>query len=232
MSYGQFCPIAKAMDVIGERWTLLMIRESLTGATRFNQFQRGLPGISPTLLTKRLHQLEDAELLVRKKIPGQRGYEYFPTDACKELFPVIEAIGNWGMRWERHQMVEDDYDLQLLMAHLERSVQTDKLIGHETVIRFHFTDLTDHASWWLVVEGDDIDVCLHDPGKDVDIYFNVPLKTMCQLWMGEISYKQAIADDLLTLVGPKALTKHVESWLKPSRGGLTLIGCCSTVSQC
>jgi NAD(P)H-dependent flavin oxidoreductase YrpB (nitropropane dioxygenase family) len=115
-----------------------------------------------------------------------------------------------------HKMQEDDYDMGLLMTHLERSVQPDKLPGHETVIRFHFTDVTENSHWWIVVEGDDIDVCIHDPGKDVDIFFNVELKTMCELWMGEISYRQAKADNLLELVGPAALTRKVENWLKPS----------------
>lgn len=153
---------------------------------------------------------------MKRRIQGQRGYEYFPTEACEELFPAIEAIGIWGMRWVRHQMQEDDYDMGLLMTHLERSIQPDKLPGHETVIRFNFTDVTDNSHWWIVVEDDDIDVCIHDPGKDVDIFFNVALKTMCQLWMGEISYRQARADGLLELVGPGALTRKVENWLKPS----------------
>ena len=121
------------------------------------------------------------------------------------------------MRWVRDQMVEDDYDLGLLMTHLERSIQPDKLPGRETVIRFQFTDLTDNASWWIVVEDDDIDVCIHDPGKEVDVFFNVPLTTMCELWMGEVSYKQAQTDGLLDLVGLPALTRKVENWLKPSR---------------
>ena len=216
MAYDQFCPISKAMDVLGERWTLLIIRELLTGGTRFSELQRGLGAISPSLLTKRLHQLEDEGLIVKRRIPGQRGFEYFPTEACEELFPAIEAIGIWGMRWARHQMADNDYDIQLLMTHLERSVQVDKLVGRETVIRFQFDDITEHSSWWIVVEDNDVDVCIHDPGKEVDVYFNTSLKKMCQLWMGECSYKQAIADEELSLVGVPALTKKVESWLKPS----------------
>ena len=216
MAYNQFCPISKAMDVLGERWTLLIIRELLTGGSRFSELQKALGAISPTLLTKRLGMLEEQGLVVRRPIHGQRGHEYFPTPACKELFPAIEAIGVWGMRWMRHQMEEDDYDMGLLMTHLERSIQTDQLPGRETVIRFHFTDITDNADWWIVVEDDDIDVCIHDPGRDVDVFFNVPLRTMCELWMGEDSYKTAMAEGRLDLVGPADLTRHVERWLKPS----------------
>lgn len=216
MSYHQFCPIAKAMEVLGEKWTLLLVRELLMGSTRFNEFQRGLSQISPALLTKRLHSLEEEGLVVRKRIPGQRGYEYFPTEACKELFPVVEQVGTWGMRWAREQMSEDDYDLQLLMLYLERSIQVDKLIGNQTVIRFNFTDVQDYPNWWIVVTNGDIDVCVHDPGKEVDVYFTVCLRVMCQLWMGDISYKKAIAENKLTLVGLPALTRNVKTWLKPS----------------
>ncbi|XOV78780.1 MAG: winged helix-turn-helix transcriptional regulator [Aestuariibacter sp.] len=216
MSYSQFCPIAKAMEVLGEKWTLLIVRELLMGTTRFNVFQRGLSQISPTLLTKRLQQLEDSGLLFKKRIPGQKGHEYFPTKACQELLPLIEQIGVWGMRWARHQLQEDDFDLGLLMLYMERSILPDKLIGNETVIRFNFCDIDDFPTWWIVVNGDDIDVCVQDPGKEVDVYFNVSVRVMCELWMGDISYKKAVADGKLTLVGPKALTHHVEDWIKPS----------------
>lgn len=216
MGYNQFCPIAKGMEVLGERWTLLIVRELLMGSTRFNSFQRGLPGLSPSLLTKRLGVMEEQGLVYKKRIPGQRGFEYFPTQACKELFPVIEQIGIWGMQWARQQMSEDDFDPGLLMLYLERSVQPDQLPGSETVIRFNFNDVSDFANWWIVVTGDEVDVCVRDPGKDVDVYFNVCVRVMCELWMGDTSYKRAIADGKLKLVGPPALTGNVSKWLKPS----------------
>ena len=216
MSYGQFCPISKAMEVLGERWTLLLVRELVMGATRFSEFQRALRQMSPSLLTKRLKQLEDEGLVVKRKIPGQKGYEYFATESCLELLPIIEQIGHWGMRWARHRLTEEDYDLDLLMLYLERSIQPDKLIGSETVIRFNFRDVEEYPSWWIVVEGESKDVCVHDPGKEVDVYFNTNLKTMCQLWMGEVSYKRAIADGKLQLLGIPALTKNVEAWMSPS----------------
>mgnify|MGYP001824703749 CR=1 FL=1 len=214
--YAQFCPIAKAMEVIGEKWTLLIVRELLMGSTRFNEFQRGLSQISPTLLTKRLNTLEEHGLVVRRKIRGQRGSEYFPSESCKELMPIIEQVGSWGMRWARN-LSDDDFDLELLMLYLQRSIQPDKLPGRETVIRFNFNDVTDseYATWWLVV-GDEVDICVHDPGHEVDIYFNVDLRTMCELWMGDVSYKKAIADGRLQLVGPAALTRTVSEWLTPS----------------
>lgn len=216
MSYRSFCPVAKAMEVLGEKWSLLIALELLSGSSRFNEIQRGLPTLSPSLLTKRLASLERDGLVMKKRIHGQRGYEYFATESCKELSSVIEQIGVWGMRWARANMAEDDYDLDLLLVYLERSIQPDKLIGHETVIRFNFTDVTEYANWWIVVNDDVVEVCIHDPGKEVDIYFNVGVRVMCQLWMGDLSYKRAIRDGLLNLVGPKVLINNVESWLKPN----------------
>lgn len=204
------------MDILGEKWTLLIVREIICGSSRFNELQRGLGQISPTVLTKRLAYMVDQGLLFKKHIPGQRGHEYFATKACQDLFPVIEQVGQWGMKWARHQMTADDFDLQLLMLHLERYIQPNNLIGHETVIRFNFSDVIDYSTWWVVVTGQDVDVCVNDPGKEVDVYFNVCVKTMCELWMGDISYKRAIADGNLQLIGPKALINNVEDWLKPN----------------
>ena len=216
MEYGQFCPIAKALEVLGERWTLLIVREMLMGGSRFNELQRGLNLISPTILTKRLNDLTDAGVVIRKKIPGQKGYEYFLTEMGKELTPVVKSIGDWGMRWARGKMDESDLDLELLMLYLQRSIQPDKLPGNETVLRFKFTDLKKFNEWWLVAKEDGVDVCVRDPGKDVDIYFTTDLRTMIQLWMGDVLYKTTINDGRLKLVGPSALTRDINSWLTPS----------------
>jgi len=216
MQYGQFCPISKATEILGDKWTLLIVRELLMGASRFNTLQRGLSTISPTMLTKRLNELCGCGIVMKKKIPGQKGYEYFLTPSGQELFPVLEAVGAWGMRWAREGMPEGDLDVELLMLYLERSVDVDKLIGTETVIRFQFTDLENLKDWWIVVKNDQVDTCIHDPGKDVDVYFTTDLRTMIQAWMGDISYKQAIADKRLMLVGPAELTRSVPQWIKPS----------------
>ena len=216
MSYKQFCPVAKAMEVIGERWTLLVVRELLMGARRFNEFQRGLPGISPTLLTKRLTDLEDKGLIIKKRIPAQKGYEYFPTSPCKALLPVLEQVGMWGMQWARDQMLEEDFNPELLMLYLERSIQHEHLPGGLTVVRFNFIDVQDYPNWWIVVDGESVGVCVKDPGKEVDVYFNCCVRLMCELWMGEVSYKQALADGRMQLVGPKALTRNVSAWLAAS----------------
>lgn len=216
MEYGQFCPIAKATEIIGEKWTILIIRELLMGGSRFNELQRGLSLISPTILSRRLDSLVEHGLAVKKKIPGQRGHEYFPTESCKELLPVIRSLGDWGMRWARSNLGEKDYDVELLMLYLKRSIVPDKLIGNETVIRFHFTDVEVYPDWWIVARGDDVDLCVNDPGRDVDVWFTSSVQALAGIWMGEGTYRQAIRDGSLKLVGDPALTRNVTDWMSNS----------------
>ena len=216
MEYGQFCPIAKATEIIGEKWTILIIRELLMGGTRFNEFQRGLSLISPTILTKRLNSLVDYGLIVKKKIPGQQGYEYFPTESCKELLPVIKSLGDWGMRWARDNIVDTEYDVELLMLYLQRSVQPDKLVGNETVIHFKFTDIKEPSDWWLIASNGNVDVCNKDPGKNVDVYFTSTVRNMVDIWMGDVSYRKAINDGRLKAVGSNALTRNIFTWMNGS----------------
>jgi DNA-binding HxlR family transcriptional regulator len=216
MDYGQFCPVAKATEIIGEKWSLLVIRELLMGGTRFNELQRGLSHISPTMLSRRLDSLAEYGLVLKKKIPGQKGFEYFPTKSCQELLPIIRNLGDWGMRWARSNLTEKDYDVELLMVYLKRSIIKDKLIGKETVIRFKFTDIEEYPDWWLVVTGDDIDLCVNDPGKDVDVYFTSNVKTMADIWMGDTTYRKATRDGNLKIVGDRNLTHNITSWMANS----------------
>jgi DNA-binding HxlR family transcriptional regulator len=217
MQYGQFCPVAKAMEILGERWTILIVRELLMGATRFSELQRGLCQISPSILSKRLDELGRAGVLLRKRIPGQRGYEYFLSEMGKELMPVVIAIGSWGMGWARGEIAESELDVELLMLYLQRSVDPDKLVGDENIVRFRFTDRKTLADWWLVVKNGEVDLCNRDPGKEVDVYFTTDLRTMIELWMGDVPYRTALTDGRLTLVGPRALIRNVHHWLAPAR---------------
>ncbi|MFC1665318.1 winged helix-turn-helix transcriptional regulator [Pseudomonadota bacterium] len=216
MNYGQFCPVAKSMELLGEKWSLLILRELHMGATRFNELQRGLSLISPTILTKRLNELANAELILRKKISGQRGYEYYLTQAGKETLPLITTIGEWGMRWARGDIRESNLDVELLMLYLQRSVKTECLPGYESVIKFVFNEQKTLSDWWLLVKGDNVDICLSDPGKEVDVYFTTDLRTMVECWMGDRSYKSAISEGRLKLVGPTALTRNIQHWLSDS----------------
>jgi DNA-binding HxlR family transcriptional regulator len=216
MDYGQFCPISKAVEILGDKWTLLIVRELLMGGRRYNELQRGLSQISPTILSKRLDSLSRYGLVLKKKIPNQKGYEYFPTRSCSELLPIIKSLGDWGMRWAKSNLTEKDYDVELLMLYLQRSVNPDNLVGDETVIRFKFTDIKDFPDWWMVVQGNEVDLCTNDPGKEVDVYFTTTVKTMVEVWMGWSTYRKAIAQDALKLVGPRALINNVSAWMEDS----------------
>jgi len=216
MRYGQFCPIAKATEVLGEKWTFLIVRELVLGARRFNELQRGLGDISPALLSQRLRALEDHGLLVRRQIPGGRSHEYFPTEACNGLLPVLIALGEWGLLWARTNVLDEELDVDLLLLYLERSVDPAQLPGRETVIHFKFTDLDEQQDFWLLVTGDRVELCLVDPGRDISVYFHCGVKTMHDVWMGECSYRAAIECGLLRIEGEPALVRNVSRWLRPS----------------
>lgn len=214
MKYGQFCPIAKATEVLGDKWTLLIIREILNGGTRFSELQRGLGSISTAVLTERLKTLTDQGIIARRRASGKRNYEYYPMSACKELEPIVLSLGDWGMRWAKDNLVDEDYDVELLMLYLERSIACDMLPGPETILRFTFSDLRDLQTWWLIANDDGVDVCVKDPGRDVDVYFNSTVKVMTDVWLGHRPYKDALDSHDLTMIGDASLTRSVSKWLR------------------
>ena len=213
MEYGQFCPIAKATEILGEKWTILILRELLMGSSRFNELQRGLSMISPAVLTKRLSSLAEYGLIVKKKLPGQRGHEYLPTKSAEELLPIFIDIGNWGMRWTREHLTSNDFDVDFLMTYLRRSIQPGNLPGKETVIKFHFTDIEQQPDWWILVNGLEVDLCTIDPGKEPEVYFTSTVKCLSDIWMGETTYRKEINSGNLKLIGPGMLTKNVSQWM-------------------
>lgn len=216
MKYGQFCPIAKATEILGERWTFLIVRELLMGGRRFCELQRGLGDISPALLSARLKGFERDGLIARRRPSGQRSFEYFPTPACEALKPVVIAVGEWGLCYARHTLSEADLDVDFLMFYLERSVDTARLPGNHTVIQFSFADLQEQRDWWLLVDEDKVDVCISSPGRDVDVYFNTTTRTMHDIWMGDRTYRDAVNAGDLSVEGTPGLTRHVSTWLRPS----------------
>lgn len=213
LEYGQFCPVAKAAEVLGEKWTLLIVRELLLGSTRFSQIERALSRISPTVLNKRLNSLQGAGLIVRKRAADLRGYEYHLTEASRELLPIVQQISKWGMRWARGPLSDSELDVNLLMMDIERRLDRGKLPGGQTVLKFQFTDLKRHGEWWIKIKGSDVELCTEDPGHDVDVYFTTDLRTMTEVWMGDIPAKQARSDKKLTVVGSPVYLKNLESWL-------------------
>jgi len=211
-SYGQFCPVSKATEIIGEKWTLLILRELLMGTSRFNDFQRSMSRISPTVLNKRLKQLEEKGVVLKKRLSGQKGFEYRLTAMGKELEPLIEQVAIWGQRWARGQMSDDELDVEGLMWDIHRRIQTDSLPDGETVLSFYFSDLDKYRKWWLVVSRDDVDLCTEDIGKDVDLYISSDLRTMVEVWLGDRDLKAMLRNERINAVGSKVLIRSMEDW--------------------
>jgi DNA-binding HxlR family transcriptional regulator len=211
--YGQFCPVAKASELLGERWVLLILRELLLGTHRYSDFQRALSRISPSMLTKRLKQLEQAGIIVRKLQSGRKNYDYYLTPAGKELAPIVEHLAGWGMRWARSQLNEDELDVEFLMWDIQRRLQTDKLPDGETILCFIFDDLTLFKNWWLVVRNGEVDLCTENPDKDVDLYLSTTLINLVQIWEGDVDIKVAQRKNLLKTQGNTQLAKTLPDWL-------------------
>ncbi|KLN60782.1 HxlR family transcriptional regulator [Kiloniella spongiae] len=214
MEYGQFCPIAKAFEVVGEKWTALIIREVLMGSRRFSELQRGLGSISPTLLSRRLNELENHGIIYKKSITGQRTHEYYPTESCKELLPILLTIGDWGMKWARSNLRTEEYDVELLMLYLQRSIRPENLPDTETIIRFSFTDMTEKGNWWIISNEGEVDICDKDPGKDVDVYFSTTVPIMTDVWMGKSTYRKASKNKEISIVGNDYLVNNVSVWME------------------
>jgi len=212
MDYGQFCPIAKATELLGERWMLLILRELFLGSHRYSELQRGLSRISPSLLTKRLKQLEDAGIVVRKTQYGRKGHQYFLTPAGKELKPLIENLAVWGMRWARGQLRDEELDVEFLMWDIQRRLQIDELPDGETIFCFIFNDIERYNNWWLIVRADSVDLCTDNPGMDVDLYIRSSLRTMVEVWEGDLALQAALDDERIDTQGNKQLSKTMLSW--------------------
>jgi DNA-binding HxlR family transcriptional regulator len=213
LNYGDFCPVSKAAEILGEKWTLLIVRELLMGSTRFSQIERAIPKISATVLNTRLSTLEQCGVIVRKRTPERRGHEYQLTESGRELYPIIMQVGEWGMRWARGQMTDDELNVETLMSDIYRRIDTSKLPGGQTVIQFHFTDLDQYARWWVKVDNGEADLCADNPGTEVDVYITTDLRSMTEVWMGDVTIKQAQDKGKLKIVGPSAYLRNVRSWM-------------------
>lgn len=215
--YGSFCPVAKAAEILGERWTLLVLRELLLGSTRFNDFRRGIPQMSPSLLSKRLQELEAAGLVRRKAGEVERQHVYLPTEACEELRPLLVSIGIWGQRWVRSKLTRDELDPGMLMWYVHRHFVADKLPERRVVIHLEFTDAPRMKNWWVVLEDGDADLCLEDPGHPVDVEMLVDLLTLTRVYIGDTSFDAARASGKLIIEGPRTLTRNMSHWFARSR---------------
>ena len=210
--YGQFCPIAKASEVLGERWTHLVIRELIVGSTTFNGLRRGVPLMSPSLLSSRLKSLEQAGVINR--IEDGKGVSYTLTEAGQELKPIIMQLGVWGHRWVRSQLTREDLDPSLLIWDIHRNIDTESFPPERTVLSFEFSDYEKkYRYFWLVVTNGDVDVCLKDPGHEVDLHILSDTKTLTGVWMGDLSLRQALQTKLISLHGSSSLKRNISNWL-------------------
>jgi len=215
--YGQFCPVAKAAEILTERWTLLVLRELLFGSRRFNDLRKGVPLMSPTLLSKRLRFLQAMGVIEKRRAPSGKGWEYRPTNAGKELGPVVEMLGVWGQRWVRSRLTPDDLDPGLLMWDIRRRVDPQQFPSRRIAVQFEFSDVPQaKRRWWLVSEKGGVDFCVTDPGLEVGLYILTDLRTMTAVWMGDISLKHAVESGRVDLEGALELKRTLRSWLQLS----------------
>ena len=213
--YGQFCPVAQAAEVLAERWTPLVIRELCCGSTRFNDLQRGVPRMSPSLLSRRLRELEHAGIVEITPADGGRGSEYRLTPAGQALFPVIEEMGNWAVEWLRHQLTADrNLDPDMLMWDVRRrAMQFGELPAGRHVIKFELTGVpVNRRFYWLVLDGAETDLCFRDPGFEVDLHVGANLRLLTRIWLGEVSIAQATADGRLSLDGSNRAVRAFRKW--------------------
>ena len=215
-SYNQFCPVAMAAEILCTRWTIVLLRELVAGSTRFNELRRGVPRMSPALLSKRLKDLEAAGIVARPRVSGGPELrEYTLTAAGKDVAQVVMAVGEWGQKWVTTESSLANLDPNLLMWDMRRNINTKPMPARRSTIQVIFNDLPEaRRNWWLIVQpGEEVDLCSVDPGFDVDLYVVTDLRTMTEIWMGYAPVARAKADGRLMITGNRQLETNLQSWL-------------------
>ena len=211
-SYGQFCPVAMAAEIVCSRWTALILREMLCGTTRFNDLRRGVPRMSPTLLSKRLRELVDAGVI--SAMPGSgSAVEYKLTRAGEELRDVIMSLGTWGQRWVESSLSLKNLDPSLLMWDMRRHLAPSPLPARRCTVHFKYPELKGQSDWWLVIDDGKVDLCSIDPGYEVDLYVRASLRSMTAVWMGLANLKAEIDAGRIELDGDKTIARSMQQWL-------------------
>ena len=213
---GSLCPAMASADILGDKWTLLLLREMFLGTTRFGRFQKAIPRMSPSILSKRLKTLEAAEIIIRKAAPTGKATEYKLTRSGRELGPIVENMAVWGMRWRKRSIAAQDCDVGGFMWDFHRTLNTESLPDGETVILVQISDRSDLDKWWVVANGDAVDLCPEDPGHEVDVYLTATLANLIALWLGDVQVQVAVDDQTIFLDGPRHLINIAQDWMAQS----------------
>jgi DNA-binding HxlR family transcriptional regulator len=209
--YGQFCPVAQALEVLGERWTLLVIRELLMGSHRFSELQRGVPLMSRSMLAQRLASLTDAGVVER--VPS--GYAL--TQAGRELGPIVIECGNWGVRWARRKLASSDVDVGLLVWDIRRRIDVTSIPKTRVLVEMEFRGAPRGKNrFFLYFNEGDVELCLTNPGHDVDMRLSTTPKAMAEVWLGDVAFADAVRSGALRLDGPRKLVEAFPTWLQLS----------------
>jgi DNA-binding HxlR family transcriptional regulator len=210
-SYGQYCPISIAAEVLGDRWTLLIVREMIGGATRFNQLERLLPNISRSILSQRLRHLARVQIIDAIPLPSGRGHEYQLTEAGRELLPVLMSMGEWSVRWLFRDPEPDELDPHYLMWWMQHRVNVDELPPGRTVVRYDI--LGDGRDvYWLVLQIDEVSLCQQDPGFPVDLHITADSTALHRVFAGRITLADALGDETISIDGPSTLVRCLPQW--------------------
>lgn len=212
--YGQYCPLSLAVELLGERWTILVVSRLLGGCRRFNEIHRGVPRMSATLLAQRLAQLQHAGLVERCGKSTGRGYEYLLTEAGRDLEPIVMGMAAWGQRWAR-DMVTDDLDPGFLAWSMHQRLDIEAMPAGRTVIEFDFTGAPrDCRRFWLVNTDGVVEMCLKHPGYEVDLTVFSDLRRFVETWRGFRPLRDEIATGRIRLEGPSHLRRAFPKWLR------------------
>jgi DNA-binding HxlR family transcriptional regulator len=214
--YGQYCPMARTAEIVGDRWTLLIVRDLLCGAQHFNDLVRGLPGIPRALLTERMGRLQRVGVIVRREDSSGRKVWYELTEAGRELYPVVESMTQWGAKWAFGDPDPAEMDPLLLMWWLRDGVIRDRLPEQRVVAEFNFTEAKP-ARYWLVLTPQDVSLCLQHPGYEIDIAVNASLSTFYQVWLGRIEFRDAIRRLQIEMDAMPALARVFPRWFALSK---------------
>lgn len=210
-TYAQYCPIVRAVEVLGDRWTLLIVRDMLLGASRFNEIARGLPGLSRALLSRRLRQLQNAGLVVRTD--GADGPGYTLTRAGRDLHPLVHGLADWGARYAFGEPREEELDAETLMWWMHGRFDTDG-IDRRAVVQVDISDR--RRTFWLVLEPGDASVCHTDPGFDIDAVLRSDLSTLYRVWLGELELVDGVRAGDIELTGARWVVRGLPGWLRLS----------------